>query len=142
MLTGSVTPLEAKRLGKRVPINVGEWNARRLSVMEKVVRAKFEQNPKLRQLLLVTTEPIVEDDHWGDTYWGKYRGVGSNHLGQIHNCNVPLKRLRGTIMYVFDTSSRYNRKIVVKCEIPEDAPTELIRDVLVTKFKGDCTFFV
>lgn len=60
----------------------------------------------------------------------------------INNCNVPLKRLRGTIMYVFDTSSRYNRKIVVKCEIPEDAPTELIRDVLVTKFKGNCTFFV
>lgn len=33
MFTGSVTPLEAKRLGKRVPIDVGEWNARRLSVM-------------------------------------------------------------------------------------------------------------
>lgn len=83
MFTGSVTPLEAKRLGKRVPIDVGEWNARRLSVMEKVVRAKFEQNPKLQQLLLATTEPIVEDNNWGDTYWGKCRGIGSNHLGQI-----------------------------------------------------------
>lgn len=83
MFTGSVTPLEAKRLGKRVPIGVGEWNTRRLSVMEKVVRAKFEQNPKLQQLLLTTTEPIVEDNTWGDTYWGRCRGVGSNHLGQI-----------------------------------------------------------
>lgn len=83
MFTGSVTPLEAKRLGKRVPIDVGEWNARRLSVMRMVVRAKFEQNPKLRKLLLATTEPIVEDNTWGDTYWGRCRDVGSNHLGQI-----------------------------------------------------------
>ena len=83
MFTGSVTPLEAKRLGKHVPIDVGEWNACRLSVMRQVVRAKFEQNPKLQQLLLATTEPIVEDNNWGDTYWGKCRGIGSNHLGQI-----------------------------------------------------------
>lgn len=83
MFTGSLTPLEAKRLGKRVPINVGEWNARRLSVMRMVVWAKFAQNPKLCKLLIAVTEPIVEDNTWGDTYWGKCRGVGSNHLGQI-----------------------------------------------------------
>ena len=83
MFTGSITPLEAKRLGKRVPIDVGEWNARRLSAMRLVVRAKFEQNPKLRKLLLATVEPIVEDNSWEDTYWGKCRGVGYNHLGQI-----------------------------------------------------------
>ena len=83
LFTGDITPIEAKRLGKRVPINVGEWNARRLSVMRMVVHAKFEQNPKLQQSLLATTKPIVEDNTWGDTYWGKCRGVGSNHLGQI-----------------------------------------------------------
>lgn len=58
------------------------------------------------------------------------------------NCNVTPKRLRGTISYVFDASLRYNRTIVIKCEIPEDAQTELIRDVLVRKFNGNCTFFV
>ena len=58
------------------------------------------------------------------------------------NCNVTPKRLRGTISYVFDASLRYNRTIVIKCEIPEDAPTEHIRDVLVRKFNGNCTFFV
>lgn len=57
------------------------------------------------------------------------------------NCNVTPKRLRGTISYVFDASLRYNRTIVIKCEVPEDAPTELIRDVLVRKFNGNCTFF-
>lgn len=83
LFTGNITPLEAKRLGRRVPIDVREWNARRLEVMKRVVWAKFAQNPKLRKLLIAVIEPIVEDNTWGDTYWGKCRGVGSNHLGQI-----------------------------------------------------------
>ena len=83
MFAGSITALEAKRLGRRIPINVREWNARRLSVMERVVHAKFEQNPGLQEMLLAVTEPIVEDNTWGDTYWGRCRGAGSNHLGQI-----------------------------------------------------------
>ena len=58
------------------------------------------------------------------------------------NCNVTPKRLRGTISYVFDASLRYERTIVIKGEIPEDAPMEHIRDVLVQTFKGNCTFFV
>lgn len=83
LFTGDITPLEAKRLGRRVPIDVREWNARRLKVMRQVVRAKFAQNPALRDRLIAVTEPIVEDNTWGDTYWGKCQGVGSNHLGQI-----------------------------------------------------------
>lgn len=58
------------------------------------------------------------------------------------NCNVTPKRLRGTISYVFDASLRYDRTIIVKCRVSEDAPTELIRDVLVRKFNGNCTLFV
>lgn len=58
------------------------------------------------------------------------------------NCNVTPKRLRGTISYVFDASLQYDRTIVIKCEVPEDAPMEHIRDVLVQTFKGNCTFFV
>lgn len=83
LFTGDITPLEAKRLGRRVPIDVREWNARRLEVMKRVVWAKFAQNPTLRDRLIAVTEPIVEDNTWGDTYWGKCRDVGSNHLGQI-----------------------------------------------------------
>lgn len=58
------------------------------------------------------------------------------------NCNVTPKRLRGTISYVFDASLQYKRTIVIKCEIPEDAQIEHIRDVLVRRFKGNCTFFI
>lgn len=57
------------------------------------------------------------------------------------NCNVTPKRLRGTISYVFDASLQYDRTIIIKCEVPEDAQTELIRDVLTQTFKGNCTFF-
>ena len=64
------------------------------------------------------------------------------YLVLTKNCNVTPKRLRGTISYVFDASLRYNRTIVIKCDVPEDAQTELIRDVLVRKFNGNCTFFV
>lgn len=83
LFTGDITPLEAKRLNRRVPIDAREWNAHRLEAMKRIVRAKFEQNPKLRDRLIAVTEPIVEDNIWGDTYWGRCRGVGSNHLGQI-----------------------------------------------------------
>lgn len=58
------------------------------------------------------------------------------------NCNVTPKRLRGTISYVFDASLQYDRTIIIKCEVPEDAPMEHIRDVLIQTFKGNCTFFV
>lgn len=64
------------------------------------------------------------------------------YLVLTKNCNVTPKRLRGTISYVFDASLRYNRTIIIKCEVPEDAPMEHIRDVLVQTFKGNCTFFV
>lgn len=64
------------------------------------------------------------------------------YLVLTKNCNVTPKRLRGNISYVFDASLQYDRTIIIKCEVPEDAPTELIRDVLVRKFNGNCTFFV
>ena len=52
MFAGHITALEAKRLGRRIPINIREWNARRLDAMRRVVRAKFEQNPQLQEMLL------------------------------------------------------------------------------------------
>ena len=64
------------------------------------------------------------------------------HTALVNNCNIAPKRLRGTIVPILDTSSLYNHKIVIKCEVPEDAPIELIRDVLIRKFNGNCTLFI
>lgn len=57
-------------------------------------------------------------------------------------CDIRPKQLRGTIVPILATSQRYSDKIIVKCRVPKDAPMELIRDVLVRKFNGNCTFFV
>lgn len=58
------------------------------------------------------------------------------------NCNITPKRLRGTIVPDINAYPTPRDKIIIKCEVPEDAPMEHIRDVLVTTFKGNCTFFV
>lgn len=74
---------DAKRLGRRVAIDP-TWDARKLDVMERVVWAKFSQNEELAAWLLATGDrPLVEGNHWGDTFWGVCDGKGSNHLGKI-----------------------------------------------------------
>lgn len=60
----------------------------------------------------------------------------------VNHCNVVPKRLRGTIVPSINTLSPYRDKIIIKCDVPEDAQTELIRDVLVRKFNGNCTLFI
>ena len=57
-------------------------------------------------------------------------------------CGIRPKQLRGTIVPILGTSQRYSNKIIVKCRVPEDAPMEMIRNVLIKKFKGNCTLFV
>ena len=60
----------------------------------------------------------------------------------VNHCNITPKRLRGTIVPSINTLSPYRDKIIIKCNVPEDTPTELIRDVLVQTFKGNCTLFI
>ena len=60
----------------------------------------------------------------------------------VNTYGIKPKRLRGTIIPILDTSPTPRNKIVIKCRVPEDAPIEHIRDVLVQTFKGNCTFFV
>lgn len=61
-----------------------DWDARKLLVMENLLRAKLHQHPYVRQKLLETgTMPIVEDSPY-DYYWGiGFDRTGENHLGKI-----------------------------------------------------------
>lgn len=70
----------AKRLGKQVELR-SDWNEVKLSIMEKILRAKF-QGELLQKLLAVKGE-IVERNNWGDFYWGICNGKGENHLGKL-----------------------------------------------------------
>ena len=74
---------EAKRLGRSVSLRPN-WEENRVVWMERVVRAKFSQNPDLKKKL-DETFPIVlkETNYWHDTFWGVCNGKGENNLGRI-----------------------------------------------------------
>lgn len=76
-------PWEVKPLGRKAPINIEEWDAKKDEIMFEIVKCKFEQYPDLANKLIKITEPIVEHNDWNDTYWGVCNGNGQNKLGQI-----------------------------------------------------------
>lgn len=82
-VAGSDTPGVAKARGRRLHVRE-DWNEVRLNVMRKGLRAKFEQNPELREKLLATgNAELIEENTWGDKFWGKCNGDGHNHLGEM-----------------------------------------------------------
>lgn len=72
----------AKRLGKTVTLRQ-DWNAVRIPLMRDILAAKFGQNPALRERLKHLSGVIVEDNTWGDTFWGVCNGQGNNMLGKL-----------------------------------------------------------
>ena len=76
------SPGEAKRKGRRLAVR-SDWEEVKLWIMEYLVVQKFLRTG-LRELLRATgDQPIVEGNHWGDTFWGVCNGVGENHLGKL-----------------------------------------------------------
>lgn len=73
---------EAKSLGRRVNMRQ-DWERVKDDIMRACVRAKFENNLDLAKKLKNTDGFIVENNTWGDRYWGVCGGVGKNRLGQI-----------------------------------------------------------
>lgn len=80
-----ISPEEAKLIGKIAPKNLNpEWENTKLEIMYDLIKKKFTENKELSEALLKTDESIIiENNHWGDTYWGKCNGVGENNLGEI-----------------------------------------------------------
>jgi len=79
------TPLLAARLGRdRRQRLRRDWEAVKMAVMRKALRAKFEQHAELRQQLLATgTVKLVEHTE-RDAFWGDGGdGRGANRLGQL-----------------------------------------------------------
>ncbi len=85
LIASATSPKEAKRLGKTVEMR-GDWEQVKLGVMERGVRAKFEQHPDLARKLMETGDALLEEGNlWGDIFWGvdARTGNGKNHLGKI-----------------------------------------------------------
>lgn len=78
----SLDGYQAKKLGRKVSLR-SDWDTVRITIMELLVRAKFEQNPLLIKDLIHVEGDIVEENTWNDTFWGVCNGIGENHLGEI-----------------------------------------------------------
>lgn len=76
------TPWIAKREGRHLTLRP-DWEKVKVGIMESIVREKFTQNPDLADALIAVTEPITEENTWGDYFWGMVNGKGKNHLGKI-----------------------------------------------------------
>lgn len=70
---------KSKKLGRHVNLRP-DWESVKLTIMEEILRIKFSKSDMAAKLKAVK-EPIVEDNTWNDTYWGKCNGKGENHLG-------------------------------------------------------------
>lgn len=81
-------PGQAKSKGRNVTMRDG-WDYIKDGIMYVGLKSKFDQHPELISQLLAIDEEIIEDNNWGDRYWGKVNGYGLNVLGNL------LMRLRG-----------------------------------------------
>ena len=77
----SMNPYESKKYGKTIDIR-DDWDVVKDKVMLNALKLKFSK-PHFAKLLIDIKEPIIEDNYWGDIYWGVCRGVGQNKLGKM-----------------------------------------------------------
>lgn len=74
---------EAKALGQKIKLRA-DWEIVSLEMMELCLRSKFMANPEIRQQLIDTGNAYLEEENtWGDTKWGTYKGQGKNLLGKL-----------------------------------------------------------
>ena len=76
------TPGQAKRMGRKIDIRQ-DWEGIKIDVMRWVVRRKFTEHRDLAVKLMAIDCEIVEDNTWGDRFWGRVDGQGQNWLGKI-----------------------------------------------------------
>jgi hypothetical protein len=80
--TAAVAFNSFKNISKDQNDNIFKWDDVKNSVMELILKYKFEQNLNIRNNLLQTgLRPIIV--HSIDLYWGKMDDVGLNILGKI-----------------------------------------------------------
>jgi ribA/ribD-fused uncharacterized protein len=79
----AASPGEAKKLGRQTPIRA-DWENVKIDFMRFLVWNKFSINEGLKAKLLATGEAeLVEENNWGDVFWGRCKGQGENWLGRL-----------------------------------------------------------
>ena len=73
----------ARTIGHKVKLR-SDWDDYRLDVMYELLEDKFYHNEGLRKALCDTGNIYIQEDNdWGDTFWGVYKGKGYNMLGKM-----------------------------------------------------------
>lgn len=71
-----------KKIGQKVKLRK-DWDSKKLEYMNWAVREKFKDETLKELILLTNDQEIIEENYWGDTFWGVCKGKGQNHLGKI-----------------------------------------------------------
>lgn len=78
-------PSHARHYGRTIAMR-SDFEEKKLKFMEYLLRQKFDRvrHQKLA-IMLDNTKPheLIEENDWGDTFWGTYHGCGQNHLGKL-----------------------------------------------------------
>jgi predicted NAD-dependent protein-ADP-ribosyltransferase YbiA (DUF1768 family) len=78
-----MTAGQAKKYGRKIKIRL-DWKEKKLEIMMGIVALKFIQHPELMAKLMATGDiQIIEENTWGDRFWGVCQGKGHNYLGII-----------------------------------------------------------
>jgi ribA/ribD-fused uncharacterized protein len=83
------TPDKAKQAGGRRGIvktfAQPAWERKKLQVMERLLRLKFQDTELAAKLKETGDQQLIEGNNWNDTFWGVRlnTGKGRNHLGRI-----------------------------------------------------------
>lgn len=102
----NIAPGESKKRGNHVQLRP-DWDEVKDDIMLIGLRSKF-MNPECRQLLLNTGDmELVEENNWGDIYWGKSNVTRyfKKH-GRVINNGEGLNKLGQLLMFVRDEIRR------------------------------------
>ena len=81
-IRGTDTPGQAKRMGQKVILRQS-WESIKVDIMREILWTKFS-DPYMAELLLATGDAmLLEENNWGDRFWGVVDGDGQNVLGNL-----------------------------------------------------------
>ena len=73
---------EAKKLNKGYEVP-NQFHEQKEQIMQNLVQQKFQIAGLRARLVATGNATIVEDNWWGDRFWGVCKGMGENRLGKI-----------------------------------------------------------
>ncbi len=81
----SPSPAAAFRLAKKYkPQRRPDWDAIKVGVLEDIIRHKVQQNPDVKEVLLLSADEEIVEVNPNDDFWGNGPdGNGENHTGKI-----------------------------------------------------------